>query len=56
VQKILGRVKIDKTLAKWGNTDEKILNRVIRFKNIKLEGKNWNLLKNKYHKHQTTAY
>lgn len=40
VQKILGRVKIGKTLAKWGITDEKILNRVIHVKNIKLGGKN----------------
>jgi hypothetical protein len=32
-------------LIKWGNLDENLLNRVISIKNVKLGGKNWNLLK-----------
>jgi hypothetical protein len=42
--KILGRVKSGKGFVRWGNTDEKLFNRVISVKNIKLGGKNWNLL------------
>jgi hypothetical protein len=42
--KNVGRVKASKFFAKWGNTDEKLLNEVICVKNIKLGDKNWNLL------------
>jgi hypothetical protein len=38
------RVKSGKSFAKWGNYGEKLLNWVITVKNMKLWGKNWNLL------------
>jgi hypothetical protein len=43
--KKLEGVKMGTILIKWGNLDENLLNRVISVKNVKLGGKNWNLLK-----------
>jgi hypothetical protein len=40
----LRRVKTGRSFVKWGNMDKILLNRVISVRNVKLEGKNWNLL------------
>jgi hypothetical protein len=40
----LKEVKNGKSFAKWGNLAEKMLNGVISVKEVKLEGKKWNLL------------
>jgi hypothetical protein len=37
--RFLKGVKIDKTFAKWGNIDEKLLNVVYGVNNVKLRGK-----------------
>jgi hypothetical protein len=44
--RFLKGVKTAKTFAKWGNMDEKLLNGVNGVENVKLRGKNWNLLLN----------
>jgi hypothetical protein len=46
---ILKGVKSGKTFVTWGNLDEKLLNRVISVKNVKVEGTKWNLLLNLLH-------
>jgi hypothetical protein len=41
---LLKGVKFGIAFVKWGNPDEKLVNRVISVKNVKVESKNWNLL------------